>query len=137
MIFYFDMKLFRPAWWSWCWFHSGVIIGKYWATGKDLLIFIYEHPAIVQDRVDLLLDIQSPSDTFKYFWKASFTSLFQGTDISTGLKMFLLNPFMGFIFIAIFHDMGEAVPKDVHIHLHGLNKELAKAGAGGGMLGWF
>ena len=51
--------------------------------------------------------------------------------------MFLLKPFLSFLLILSFLEMGKAAPKDVHIHLHGLNKELAKAGAGGGMLGWF
>ena len=51
--------------------------------------------------------------------------------------MFLLKALMILLFIATFQDMGEAAPKDVHIHLHGLNTELAKAGAGGGMLGLF
>ena len=43
--------------------------------------------------------------------------------------MFLLKSFMSFLFIATFHDLVEAAPKDVHIHLHGLDKELAKADA--------
>ena len=48
--------------------------------------------------------------------------------------MFLLKPIMSLLFIATFQDMGEAAPKDVHIHLN-LSEELAKAGAVGGMLG--
>ena len=46
-----------------------------------------------------------------------------------GPKMCLLKPLMSFVFIATFHVLVEAAPKDVHIHLHGLNKELAKADA--------
>ena len=63
--------------------------------------------------------------------------LCQQTKFNTVLEMFLLKPLMSLLFIATFQDMGEAAPKDVHIHLHGLNKELAKAdaGAGGGKLG--
>ena len=61
----------------------------------------------------------------------SFTSLLEGTKLNT-LKMFLLTPLMSFLFVVTFLDMGEAAPKDVHIHLHGLKKELAKADAVGG-----
>ena len=35
--------------------------------------------------------------------------------------------FMVFLFFATCHDIGEAAPKDIHIHLQGLNKELSKA----------
>ena len=41
--------------------------------------------------------------------------------------MFLLKNVLSYLFIVTSLDMGEAAPKDVHIHLHGLNKELAKA----------
>ena len=43
--------------------------------------------------------------------------------------MFLLKYSISYLFIVTFLDLGEAAPKDVHIHLHGLNKEMAKADA--------
>ena len=45
--------------------------------------------------------------------------------------MFLLKYSISYLFIVTFLDLGEAAPKDVHIHLHGLNKELDKADAYG------
>ena len=56
--------------------------------------------------------------------------------------MFLLKHLLSFLFIVSYLDMGKgkAAPKDVHIHLYGLDQELAKDDALGeteaGMFGW-
>ena len=74
----------------------------------------------------LIFDLQS---IHWNFFKTIIYFSFSGRKVNKGPKMFLLKPLTSFIFIATFHDLGEAAPKDVHIHLHGLNKELAKADA--------
>ena len=62
---------------------------------------------------------------------------FQGTKYIKVLKMFLLKHLPSFLVIVSYLNMGEAAPKDVHIHLHGLDKELAKDNALGETEGVF
>ena len=57
--------------------------------------------------------------------------------------MFILKHLLSFLFIVSCMDMGKgkAAPKDVHIHLHGLDQELAAADdalgeTASGMFGW-
>ena len=49
--------------------------------------------------------------------------------------MLLLKPLISLLFIATVQEMSEAAPQDVHIHLHGLHKQVAVGRSKSGVLG--